>query len=826
MTLEDLRRFAVARSLLRPTTLPRALDRLGFVQADPIRSPARAQDLILRQRVKGYRAGDLERRYAALDVEEDVFVNYGFVTRRLQSLMHPRRVVGRFSGGRARQSKDLLAFVRDRGTVHPRDVDAHFARGRVTNYWGGSSSATTHHLDLLHYHGALRVVRREAGIRLYASHEHGDPPATRAERAARIDALVDVVVALYAPLPRLSLSHVIARLRYGAPQWRADLKPALTRAKARLAHARIDGVDWYWPAGERPERATVDDGVRLLAPFDPVVWDRRRFELFWGWPYRFEAYTPLAKRKLGYYALPMLWRDRVVGWANLSVRDGVLQHECRLRRGASGGRGIRDRARCGARPRSPLPGSGSRLTAMASTDEREVLSCGGREVAITNPRKVLFPEAGVTKLDLARYYLAVSDGALRAAGGRPNVLVRYPNGIGGEFFYQKRAPESRPEWIEVVSLHFPSGRTAEEVVPRDAAALVWMANLACLELHPHPVRADDLDHPDELRVDLDPVPGVEWPQIQQVAQVVHAALDDLGLIGWPKTSGSRGIHVSIRIDPPVDLRSGAPRGAGAGARGRAPGAGAGDEQVVEGRAPGRLPRLQPERQGSHGGRRLLGAAEAGRARLGAADVGRDRRLRSARLHAADDAGAVRRGRRSARRHRRSAVLARGAARAVRARTSAKASATRPGRRTIASRPASRRASPRRAPARPRRRLRSRQRSRPADAPAPSRCSRSAGRRAKEDALAGLERWKARHPDAASHLEPADVLVDAMRGRFQTWTRIRVNLQHVPEDAAAGAGSARSERGSVDRGLGEGYGCRWPAPKTFASSYGVVTSSWS
>jgi uncharacterized protein len=170
-------------------------------------------------------------------------------------------------------------------------------------------------------------VRRGAGIRLYAAHEHGDQPATRAERAARVDALVDVAVGLYAPLPRLSLNFVIARLRYGAPQWRADLKAALARAKARLGQARIDGVDWYWPSGERPERAAVDDRVRLLAPFDPVVWDRRRFELFWGWPYRFEAYTPLAKRKLGYYALPMLWRDRVVGWGNLSIRDGLLQHE-------------------------------------------------------------------------------------------------------------------------------------------------------------------------------------------------------------------------------------------------------------------------------------------------------------------------------------------------------------------------------------------------------------------------------------------------------------------------------------------------------------------
>src|SRR5438093_1266096 len=185
---------------------------------------------------------------------------------------------------------------------------------------------------------------------------------------------------------------------------------------------------------------------------------------------------------------------------------------------------------------------------MASKTERETLTVAGREVAISNPHKVLFPQAGHTKLDLARYYLAVADGALRAAGGRPNVLVRYPNGIDGEFFYQKRAPQSRPEWIEVVALAFPSGRSAEEVVPRNAAALAWMANLACLELHPHPVRATDLDHPDELRVDLDPVPGVEWAQLREVAGVVRAALDDVGLVGWPKTSGSRGIHVYVRIE--------------------------------------------------------------------------------------------------------------------------------------------------------------------------------------------------------------------------------------------------------------------------------------
>ena len=157
------------------------------------------------------------------------------------------------------------------------------------------------------------------------------------------------------------------------------------------------------------------------------------------------------------------------------------------------------------------------------------------------------PRAGITKLDLVQYYLAVADGALRAAGHRPNVLVRYPNGIGGEFFYQKRAPDSRPDWIEVVTLSFPSGRTAEEVVPRDAAALAWMANLACLELHPHPVRADDLDHPDELRVDLDPVPGVEWYQVREVARRRASDADGLRLTGWPKTSGSRGMHVNVRI---------------------------------------------------------------------------------------------------------------------------------------------------------------------------------------------------------------------------------------------------------------------------------------
>lgn len=184
---------------------------------------------------------------------------------------------------------------------------------------------------------------------------------------------------------------------------------------------------------------------------------------------------------------------------------------------------------------------------MAAKPEKALLDIGGREVTISNPGKVYFPQAGVTKLEVAQYYLAIAEGALRGAGGRPNVLVRYVDGIAEAPFWQKRAPEGRPAWLEVVTLSFPSGRTAEEVVPREPAALVWMVNLGCLELHPHPVRADDLEHPDELRVDLDPVPGVEWAQLRETAQVVRAVLADVGLTGWPKTSGSRGLHVNVRL---------------------------------------------------------------------------------------------------------------------------------------------------------------------------------------------------------------------------------------------------------------------------------------
>jgi DNA ligase D-like protein (predicted polymerase) len=394
--------------------------------------------------------------------------------------------------------------------------------------------------------------------------------------------------------------------------------------------------------------------------------------------------------------------------------------------------------------------------------DSELLTVSGREVAVSNPAKVLFPAAGYTKLDVARYYIAVADGALRAAGNRPNVLVRYPNGIDGEFFFQKRAPTSRPSWIDVVELRFPSGRTAEEVVPRDAAALVWMANLGCLELHPHPVRADDLDRPDELRVDLDPVPGVEWPQIRQVAHLVHAALDDMGLVGWPKTSGSRGLHIYVRIARRWTFDE-VRRAALALAR------------EVERRAPNLATSKwwKEERQGvfldynQNAKDRTIAAAYSVRPRpdarvsaplawdeIDACEPG-DFTLATmpARFAAVGDRHAA------MDQHAGSLEALLG----LSARQAAAGLGDAPWPPHYRKQPGE---SPRVAPSRRR---------------TPVHPLIEVGRaREKAEALAGLERWKARHPRAAAHLEPADVLVDAMRGRYRTWTRIRVNLQHVPE----------------------------------------------
>jgi uncharacterized protein YcaQ len=293
----------------------------------------------LRHRVRGYRAADLERRYPRLAVEEDFFVNYGFVPCALHALMHPRTARTAWPKSRWAQARDVQAFVRERGVVHPREVDAAFAHGKTRNWFGGMSNASTQLLDGMHYRGLLRVARREGGVRLYAAHD-----AHRRESAepdAALDAMVDVAVRVYAPLPAPTLGMLVMRLgSVAAAQWRDRRAAALARATARLPSATIDGQRWYWPAGENPalRRHAPHDAVRLLAPFDPVVWDRRRFEALWGWSYRFEAYTPAPKRKLGYYTLPLLWRDQVIGWGNLAWRDGRLDAQL----GYQAGRAPRD----------------------------------------------------------------------------------------------------------------------------------------------------------------------------------------------------------------------------------------------------------------------------------------------------------------------------------------------------------------------------------------------------------------------------------------------------------------------------------------------------
>jgi bifunctional non-homologous end joining protein LigD len=408
---------------------------------------------------------------------------------------------------------------------------------------------------------------------------------------------------------------------------------------------------------------------------------------------------------------------------------------------------------------------------VASKGERVILDVAGREVAISNPSKIYFPEAGITKLDVVRYYLAVAEGALRGAGGRPNVLVRYANGIHGEFFYQKRAPASRPSWIEVVSLRFPSGRAADEVVPRDAAALAWMANLGCLELHPHPVRVEDLEHPDELRVDLDPVPGIDWSQLQSVARVVQEALSDLGLVGWPKTSGSRGIHVNVRIHRRWSFTQ-VRRAALALAR------------EVERRAPDLATSKwwKEERHGvfldynQNAKDRTVAAAYSVRpkpdARVSAPltwdelleCTPEDFTLRTmpARFAAVGDRHAdIDRSPGSL-----DALLELSARQEAGGLGDAPwpphyaKQAGEPPRVQPSRRKGAQKQTGRRVPAKPLIEI---------------------GRAAKkDDALAALERWKARHPETAAHLQPADVLVDAMRGRSSTWTRVRVNLEHVPQ----------------------------------------------
>ena len=326
-------RAAALRTLTPAESVQAALDRLGFVQADPIRAPARAQDLTLLQRVRGYRAGDLERLYPALDAEEDVLPNYGFVPRRVQALLHPREVgLSRIEREHPELLSEVGALLHERGELHPREADALLGRGRVGNAWGGQSSATTRALDALHYRGEARVTRRVSGVRLY-----GPAPHLAALRAAprpdeeRLRGAVHLLAALYGPLPVASLSYLISLSRLGFPHLHGELRAAFKRAvQEELTQAEVDGVRYVWPAEWRLSDVSTPKGVRLVGPFDPLVWDRRRFAHLHGWTYRFEAYTPAAKRQFGYYALPMFNAERAVGWANLKVEGGELRAEWQL----------------------------------------------------------------------------------------------------------------------------------------------------------------------------------------------------------------------------------------------------------------------------------------------------------------------------------------------------------------------------------------------------------------------------------------------------------------------------------------------------------------
>jgi bifunctional non-homologous end joining protein LigD len=406
-----------------------------------------------------------------------------------------------------------------------------------------------------------------------------------------------------------------------------------------------------------------------------------------------------------------------------------------------------------------LPTRSHRVAAMAAP--AEVWDIGGREVRITNPDAVRFPATGHTKRDLVRYYLAIADGALRGAGGRPQILKRYVKGVGRPPFFQKRAPTSRPGWVTTVTLAYPSGRTADEVVVDHPAQLAWIVNLGCIDLNPHAVRADDLDHPDELRVDLDPVPGVGWSQITEVAMVVRAVLDDAGLVGWPKTSGSRGFHVNCRIArrwtfPQVrraaealarEVARRAPESATArwwkeerhgvfvdynqNARDRTVASAYSVRPVPDARVS--TPLHWDEVADCDPAAFTIDSVPVRVAALGDLTAGLDDAVGSldALLALADEQDA------------------------------ANADADPDGR--------------------------------VAPAP-PGHDSGASGRRrtsvplieiaraaTTDEAMEGLARWRQRHPDVWAMLESADVLVDAMRGRSSTWTRIRLNLRRVPAD---------------------------------------------
>ncbi len=330
-SIQQLRRYAVTRSLFKPTSLMRAIVHLGFVQADPMRAPARGQDLILLHRVKNYRAGELELRYPQLAIEEAFFINYGFLPRETLALLHPRGTPRAWNAWDAKMqacAQEVLAFVRRHGHTYPKDVQAQFNYGRIKR-WGADLNASNHLLEGLHYRGLLRVTRREAGTRVYQAVEHPPQDDSPDARLARAGQFLDILVKLYAPLPATSSGYLCTLLCHGVSHLAAEVRQLQQHSKSRYAHAQVDGRLWLWPQSENPiaGRHSIEDRLRFLTPFDPVVWDRRRFKLFWGWEYKLEAYMPAHKRRMGHYALPMLWGEQMLGWANLKIVDGRLQHE-------------------------------------------------------------------------------------------------------------------------------------------------------------------------------------------------------------------------------------------------------------------------------------------------------------------------------------------------------------------------------------------------------------------------------------------------------------------------------------------------------------------
>ena len=316
LTLRQLRAHALD-TFAESATLRDAIEQAGFVQADPIRAPARAQDLILRQRLQSYRAGDLERRYPELEIEEGYLYAYGFLTRSLWQLRHPPN-----PKGLSRRERRLLELVTERGEAHPDHLREDFG-GRALNAWGSYSTVAKLGLERLHHRGLLRVCRRESGVRVYAP---SAPPLELRSPAERFQALFDAVLELLAPIPEQSLRATLSR---HASALGCDVRKVIAagRAAGRIEAGTLDGAAYLWPAGTTRAEREVPRRLRLLAPFDPLVWDRRRFEQLWGWAYRFEAYTPVKKRVRGYYALPLLWADRVIGWANVARAAGELSVE-------------------------------------------------------------------------------------------------------------------------------------------------------------------------------------------------------------------------------------------------------------------------------------------------------------------------------------------------------------------------------------------------------------------------------------------------------------------------------------------------------------------